>query len=57
MNDKLKTKKQLISELATMRQRVAELEALDTERKRAKVALRESEEKHRLAMQATQDGL
>jgi len=42
-----KTKEQLIDELAQMRQRLTDLEALEPERKRAEEALRESEEKYR----------
>ena len=38
-----KTKEQLINELAGLRQRVAELETLESERKRVEEALRESE--------------
>jgi PAS domain S-box-containing protein len=45
MKGKHKTKEQLISELAQMRQRMAELEASEAERKRIEQALRESEEK------------
>jgi len=40
MKDKDKTKEQLIAELAECRQRIAELEALETELKRMKEALR-----------------
>jgi PAS domain S-box-containing protein len=47
MENENKTKEQLIVELAQMRQRVADLEAVDTERKRAGEALRESEERYR----------
>ena len=47
MKDEKKTKNQLIQELAEMRQRVAQLEALEIEYKRAGEALRESEEKYR----------
>ena len=43
MRDKNKTKVQLISELAELRQRMAELEASEIKRKRAEEALRESE--------------
>ncbi len=43
MKDEAKSKQQLIDELAQMRQRVAELEALETARKRAEEALRDSE--------------
>jgi len=41
MSDEDKTKEQLINELAGMRQRIAELEALETERRRAEEALRQ----------------
>jgi PAS domain S-box-containing protein len=41
MKDENKTKEQLINELAEMRQRIAELEASETERKRAEEALTE----------------
>jgi PAS domain S-box-containing protein len=47
MIDEDKTKEQLINELAQMRQRIAELEALETEHKRAEEALRQSEKKYR----------
>ena len=43
--DKDKTKEQLIDELAGLRQRVTKLETVETERKRAEEALRESEER------------
>ncbi len=43
MRDQDKTKEQLLNELAEMRQRVSQLQAADTERKRAEEALRESE--------------
>ncbi len=35
MKDEHKTKQQLINELGELRQRIAELEAVDTERQRA----------------------
>lgn len=44
MKDEHKTKEQLMNELVALRQRVAELEASETERKRAKEALRESKQ-------------
>jgi len=47
MEDKHKTKEQLMSDLAEMRQRVTELEAADTERRRVEEALRESEARYR----------
>ena len=37
MRDEDKTKEQLVNELAELRQRITELEALETERKRAEV--------------------
>ena len=48
MKDGVKTKEQLITELAEMRQRIAELEAAETERVQAEDALRESEHRYRL---------
>jgi len=45
--DKDKTKEQLINELTELRQRAAELEALETQHKRVEEELRESEERHR----------
>jgi PAS domain S-box-containing protein len=43
VKDREKTKEQLINELAQLRQRMAELEASETERKQVEEALRESE--------------
>jgi PAS domain S-box-containing protein len=57
MKDKDKTKKQLINELAELRQRIAELEASETERKRVQEALRESEEKLRHLFESVTDGI
>ncbi len=45
MRDEDKTKEQLINELVELRQRVAELEAAETERKRAEEALKEYSER------------
>ncbi len=42
MQDDHRTKEQFVGELAELRQRVAELEAVDTERKQAEEALRQS---------------
>ena len=47
MRDEAKTKRQLINELAELRQRLAVLEAGETKRKRREEALRENEEKYR----------
>lgn len=51
MEDKRKTKEQLINELTAMRQRVAELEKSDIHHRRVEGALRESEEMFRLFME------
>ena len=45
MQDQNKTKKQLINELMKLRRRIAKLEVLEKERKRAEAALQESEER------------
>ncbi len=50
MIDQDKSKQQLIEELVEMRRRVAALESIDAERKRAEEALRESEERFKLFM-------
>jgi len=47
MKEEDKTKQQLMGELAELRQRVAELEAVETERRHADEALRNSERKYR----------
>jgi len=47
MNDEQKTKAQLINELAELRRKVIQVEAAETERKRAEESLRESEERFR----------
>jgi PAS domain S-box-containing protein len=57
MKDKDKTKEQLINELAELRQRIAELEASETEHKRVQEALRESEEKLRHLFESVTDGI
>ncbi len=57
MKDEVKTKEQLIAKLAQMRQRIAELEAAEIERKRAEEALRESEEKYRALMEEAPIGI
>jgi PAS domain-containing protein len=51
MEDERKTKEQLTNELIALRQRVAELERSENERKLAEEALREREEMFRLFME------
>ncbi len=55
MKDEEKTQEQLINDLLALRQRVAELEALEAERQRAEEALRESEERFRQLAENVQD--
>ena len=55
--DEGKTKEQLIDELVQMRQRLAELEAAETERKEMGEALRDSEEKLRNLFESVSDGI
>nr|MBC8446477.1 PAS domain S-box protein [Chloroflexota bacterium] len=57
MEDEQKTKEQFISELAGLRQRVAELEAADTERVRTEEQLRRSEERYRALYESSRDGI
>ncbi len=47
LSNKERTKEQLMSELAGLRQRIAELESVEAERKQAEEALQESERKYR----------
>jgi PAS domain S-box-containing protein len=57
MEDQDKTKEGLINELVELRQRVAELEAADTDRRQAEEALRESEEDLRAIFNGVGDGI
>ncbi|MCX5896387.1 MAG: PAS domain S-box protein, partial [Proteobacteria bacterium] len=56
MSDAKKTRQQLIDELAEMRLRIAELEELETRRKRAEEELIESEKKFRAIYDNANDG-
>ena len=57
MKDETKTKRQLIGELESLRQRVAELETGSGDRNLAEVALEESEERFRVIFDHLRDGL
>jgi len=57
MKKQTRTKEQLTNELEKMRQRTAELEKVDAERKRAEEALRESEEKLRVTFESISDAV
>ncbi len=57
MKDEAKTKKQLIAELTEMRQRMAELQASETQRGRMAEALRASETRYRSVIAAMQEGV
>jgi len=57
VKDKYKTKEQLISELINLRQKIAELEEIETEQRRVEEALLESEEKFRLVFENAKDAI
>lgn len=57
MQDEHKTKEQLMTELAALRQRVAELEHDTADRRVVEAALKESEERFRLIFHNLRDGL
>jgi len=55
MSDRHKTKTQLLSELAELRWRVAELEASQAAREQMEEALRQSGERHRTLVETARD--
>jgi PAS domain S-box-containing protein len=57
MQDIDKSKKQLTTEVKHLRQRIAELETAETERKQVEDALRKSEEKYRTIVEISPDGI
>lgn len=57
MKDKEKTNKQLIDELAKLRQRITRLEELEANHRRTEEVLRDSEERHRKLFEEAQDGI
>jgi diguanylate cyclase (GGDEF)-like protein/PAS domain S-box-containing protein len=57
MKDEKKTKKQLISELIELRQKIAEFEKGGDEHRQLKKVLQESEEKYRSLVESTEDSI
>jgi PAS domain S-box-containing protein len=57
MHDIDKSKKQLVSEVSHLRQRIAKLEMAETQRKQVEDALRKSEEKYRTIVEIFPDGI
>ena len=52
-----KNREQLVKELRELREQIASFEAVETERQRTEAALRESERKYRMLVDAIRDGL
>ncbi len=57
MTQKDKTKEELIEEIKLLQKRIAELEAVDTKRKKAEEALSVSEVRYRRLFETSQDGI
>ncbi|MEA1935663.1 MAG: PAS domain-containing sensor histidine kinase [Thermodesulfobacteriota bacterium] len=57
MEDKYKTKGQLVAELAELRQRIVELEAAETERKQAEEEVRKAAHKFQTILNSVNDGV
>lgn len=57
MKDEDKSQEQLVRELAELRQRLADLEAMETERRRAEAARQESEQRYRQIVEEASDAL
>jgi PAS domain-containing protein len=57
MDDRDKTKVQLVTELAQLRQRIAELAVTETEHNQVKEALQTSETQYRRLFEAAKDGI
>jgi len=57
MKEPGKTKKQLLQEIRDLRRRVIELENIKIQHERTEKALRESEERLRLALEGAHEGL
>lgn len=55
MKKSVKTKDQLLNELTELRQKIAELEVLETTHRKTEEALRENEEKYRSLVESTED--